>query len=83
MTNRNLWAPWRIEYVTGDRAQGCPFCDARDQADDPEKLVVVQNDRALALLNRFPYTGGHLLIIPKRHVGEMEGLDEAESARRT
>ena len=45
------------------------------------KLVVAQNDTALALLNRFPYTGGHLLIIPKRHVAEMEAL-RAEGVRR-
>jgi ATP adenylyltransferase len=75
-----LWAPWRLEYVgSADDAAGCIFCDALD-GDDEERLVVHRGTRAFVLLNRFPYTSGHLMVAPVRHTGDFEGLDAAEAA---
>ncbi len=78
MTER-LWAPWRLEYVShADDQPGCIFCAARD-GDDAEKLVVRRGSSALALLNRFPYASGHLMIAPTRHVGSFGELAEDEA----
>jgi ATP adenylyltransferase len=74
-----LWAPWRLEYVShADEQEGCVFCDARD-GDDAEKLVVARGERAFALLNRFPYASGHLMVAPARHLGSLRGLEDEEA----
>jgi ATP adenylyltransferase len=76
---KQLWAPWRLEYIQGaDDQQGCVFCLA-EEGDDAERLVVQRKERAFAMLNKFPYSSGHLMIAPRRHVGELAGLEDAEA----
>jgi len=76
---RPLWAPWRLEYIgSADEQEGCFFCDALEGPDD-EGLVVARGANAFVLLNRFPYSSGHLLVAPLRHTGEFSGLDDAEA----
>jgi ATP adenylyltransferase len=76
---RQLWAPWRLEYVgSADEPDGCFFCAALEGDDEPG-LVVHRGARALVLLNRFPYSSGHLLVAPNRHTGEFGGLDDGEA----
>jgi ATP adenylyltransferase len=73
-----LWAPWRLEYIaSADDQPGCIFC-AAVEGDDDEKLVVHRGERAFVLLNRFPYTSGHLMVAPKRHVGDFGDLEDDE-----
>jgi ATP adenylyltransferase len=72
-----LWAPWRLEYVAGGADQpGCIFCD-RAHGDD---LVVHRGRHAFALMNLYPYSNGHLMIAPYRHVPLPGGLDSDERA---
>jgi ATP adenylyltransferase len=73
-----LWAPWRLEYVgsAGEQA-GCFLCAALDGPDE-EGLVVARGERAFVLLNRFPYSSGHLLVAPNRHTGELAALEDEE-----
>ncbi len=76
---RPLWAPWRLEYIQqADELEGCVFCLAAAGADE-ETLVVHRGTRAFALLNKFPYSSGHLLVAPFRHVGEFGGLSDDEA----
>jgi len=73
-----LWAPWRIEYILGPKSHGaCVFCVERDAPleEAQARLVVVQTDRAMVMLNRYPFASGHLLVIPRLHVPELEDLD--------
>ena len=77
MTDR-LWAPWRSEYVTNPDAGECFLCEARDSDDDAASLVVARAERVFIVQNRYPYTSGHLMIAPYRHVGELAGLEDAE-----
>ena len=75
--NVNIHAPWRIEYIRmlADEDEGCFLCRARDETDrDAENLLLWRTDQCVAVLNRFPYTGGHLLIAPREHVGAMDKL---------
>jgi ATP adenylyltransferase len=68
-----LWAPWRLEYVEhADERPGCIFCEPE------EELVLARGPHAFVLLNRYPYTSGHLLAAPSRHVGTYGGLTEDE-----
>jgi len=69
-----LWAPWRLEYVEGTEEAGrCVFCDP------DEGLVVHRGEAAFVLLNRFPYTSGHLMVAPVRHEGDLVELTEVEA----
>jgi ATP adenylyltransferase len=74
-----LWAPWRLEYVqsAGDEP-GCVFCAALE-GDDEERLVVHRGERAIVLLNKYPYSTGHLMVAPHRHTGELGELEDAEA----
>jgi ATP adenylyltransferase len=77
---KQLWAPWRLEYIQqADEQPGCVFCTAVN-GDDEELLVVRRGERALVLLNKFPYASGHLMVAPLRHVGEYAELSAQEAA---
>ena len=61
---KQLWAPWRLEYIQqADEQEGCVFCRALE-ADDETGLVVHRGERAFVLLNKYPYASGHLMIAP-------------------
>ena len=76
-----LWAPWRLEYIKQAGEQpGCVFCDeATGALAAEESLLVVLGDTALALLNKYPYSSGHLMVAPRRHVGELGELSDEEA----
>ena len=74
-----LWAPWRLEYIQqADELEGCVFCLAA-AGDDAELLVVHRGVHAFALLNKFPYASGHLLVAPYRHEAEFAFLSDEEA----
>ena len=76
---KQLWAPWRLEYVqSADDQPGCVFCLAAE-GDDEERLVVHRGERAFVLLNKFPYSSGHLMLAPYRHLGELAALADDEA----
>lgn len=71
----NLWSPWRMKYVTDtDNPDGCVFCTAPAQADDLANLIVHRGKECFAILNRYPYTSGHLMVVPFAHVSSIELL---------
>ena len=78
---RPIWAPWRLEYISEAGAQeGCVFCaEARGDL-GVESLVVERGERAFVLLNKFPYSSGHVMVATLRHVGELADLEAAEAA---
>jgi ATP adenylyltransferase len=75
-----LWSPWRYQYMAQVIAQGqqpdCIFCDAIQRNQDEETLIVHRGKKAFVILNRYPYTSGHVMIVPYAHVAEL-GLCEA------
>jgi ATP adenylyltransferase len=76
-----LWRPWRMAYIKGtDRHDTCFLCDAAAAPADKEDdlYVVATGDLAFVILNLFPYNTGHLMVAPKRHVGELDELEHAE-----
>ena len=76
---KQLWAPWRLEYIKqADEQLGCIFCEAA-AGEDEEKLVVRRGELAFVLLNRFPYSSGHLMVASYRHVGEFGELTNDEA----
>ncbi len=77
---QNLWAPWRMEYIggLGTEADGCFLCRAvAHPEDDAGAYVLWRGPATITLLNRFPYSSGHVLIAPLAHVAEPEDLPDA------
>jgi ATP adenylyltransferase len=74
-----LWAPWRLEYIKrADEETGCVFCRAAS-LEDEEGLVVHRGEHAFVLMNKFPYSSGHLMVASYRHVGEFAELTDEEA----
>lgn len=76
-----VWAPWRMQYVRGLTKRGtgaCPFCPMARRPDDAAQQVLLRGTRAFLVLNRYPYTTGHLLAVPYRHVATLHALRPAE-----
>src|SRR5688572_10537564 len=72
-----LFAPWRYEYLVAEKVDRCIFCDAAASRDDEGSLVVHRGDRVFVLLNRYPYTNGHLMIAPYDHQARLsDSADE-------
>lgn len=80
MKNKNLWAPWRINYIRNlDKSNGCFICQAhKTPADDDKNFVLWRTKRSIVILNRFPYNNGHLLIAPTRHIPDLETTSDDE-----
>jgi len=77
----HLWAPWRREFIDAPKEEGCIFCrfpaeTGRDA--DRKNLVLGRTARSFAILNRFPYNNGHLMVVPRRHTADFAGLAPEE-----
>ena len=73
---KQLWAPWRLDYVSqADELSGCPLC-AEAAGEVAESLVVHRGQTVFALLNKYPYSSGHLILATFAHVGELEQLGD-------
>jgi len=71
-----LYAPWRDEYVTNQKIDGCVFCHISTHSKDDEELhVLYRDEHCFVVMNRYPYTPGHSMIIPHKHTDKLEELD--------
>jgi len=74
-----LWAPWRVPYVQNvKKIKGCLFCKAYKSRDLSRHYVVTKSKLSLVMLNIFPYNNGHLMIAPRRHIGDLSLVRENE-----
>jgi ATP adenylyltransferase len=78
-----LWAPWRMDHVLGTApvVSGCLFEPPGSAAQDKTHLLLFRDELTVVLLNRFPYTNGHLLLAPRRHLADLTELNEEENIR--
>ncbi len=77
---KNLWAPWRMEYILGeDPQEGCIFCPDNDKTFDRDRLMLHIGPKILVMMNRYPYNNGHLLVAPVRHTADPRDLTPEES----
>src|SRR6202051_1922584 len=75
-----LWTPWRYQYIAqaiSGKQPECIFCDAVARADDEVTLMVQRGKKSFIILNRYPYTSGHVMIVPYAHVAELNLCDAA------
>lgn len=77
---RPLWAPWRLEYIRqAAELHGCIFCEeAAGSLPERESLLLHEGETAAAILNRYPYSSGHFMVAPRRHVGALAELTAEE-----
>jgi ATP adenylyltransferase len=74
-----LWTPWRFEYIrTADRETSCVFCRILQENSDKANLVLFRGSKSFVILNLFPYTSGHLLVVANRHISLLSEADRDE-----
>ncbi len=72
-----LYAPWRFEYVTEEKIEGCVFCNASQKVEEDDKLGVIFRDKnCYVVMNKYPYSPGHLMVIPHVHTDNIETLSD-------
>lgn len=77
----HIWSPWRMKYMREHQApNGCIFCNAIKLEDGLENLIVKRGKLAFVILNRYPYTSGHVMVVPYLHVGTLGELDKGTLA---
>lgn len=74
-----LWAPWRLEYITGEKVDGCIFCIFPKKDEDKKYHILYRGKYAYVIMNAFPYSNGHLLVPPYRHIADINELTAEES----
>lgn len=80
---KNLWAPWRADYLTASPSSCknyCLFCTLKKTKNDEETLILHRDKKSFVVMNRFPYNNGHLMVAPLRHTASIESLKPEEAA---
>ncbi|MFC2021097.1 HIT domain-containing protein [Chloroflexota bacterium] len=75
---KHIWAPWRIEYIQSEKPKGCILCEKPEQENDTENYILYRGNKNFIILNAYPYSPGHLLIVPYRHIDSLEEMTEDE-----
>ncbi len=73
-----IWAPWRMEYIEMEKPEGCVLCDKPKENNDVLNYILYRGDKNFIIMNRYPYNPGHLMIVPYRHIANLEELSDEE-----
>ena len=73
---KTLWAPWRLEYILSGKGKDCIFCTLPLENNDRENLILLRGEKVFVIMNKYPYNGGHLMVVPFFHTSSLNGLDE-------
>lgn len=76
----HLWAPWRMQYVTGEKADCCVLCAAPNAPEETGAYLLYRGEHNYVILNRFPYNSGHLMVVPYEHQHDFTALSAAQLA---
>ncbi len=71
---KNIWAPWRMQYILGKKPSHCIFCSMPKENNDRDNLILYRGENTYVIMNRFPYNNGHLMVLPYVHVSTLESL---------
>jgi ATP adenylyltransferase len=78
---KHLWSPWRMKYIEANKKEeGCVFCNAQTKADNANNLIAFRGKHSFVILNLYPYTSGHLMVVPFSHIATLEELDSITRA---
>lgn len=71
----HLWSPWRMSYIQEtEKENGCVFCQVQKSPDNFENLIVHRGTHTYVILNRYPYTSGHLMVVPLKHKPDLDNF---------
>lgn len=73
-----IWAPWRIAYIQMQKPEGCILCDKPAQDCDAANYILYRGEKNFVIMNAYPYTPGHLMIAPYRHIASLDELTNEE-----
>lgn len=76
---KQLWAPWRMEYIKSEKSEDCIFCSLPKENDDTKNYILYRGQSAFIMMNIFPYNSAHLMVSPFRHIGCMTKLGTDEN----
>ena len=76
---KQLWAPWRMEYIKSEKSEDCIFCSLPGEGDDTKNYILYRGQSAFIIMNIFPYNSAHLMISPFRHIRCLTEQDANES----
>ncbi len=71
-----LWAPWRLDYITAEKPEGCVFCTLPATANDSENLILWRGAHAYVIMNRYPYNSGHLMVVSNTHADTLHEMNQ-------
>src|SRR5574339_495719 len=74
-----IWAPWREGFIFGKKEKGCIFCRRIRRKKDKPDFILCRGEKNIVIMNLYPYTSGHLMIVPYRHIAELSDLMSEES----
>ena len=75
---KSIWAPWRMDYILGDKSKTCIFCSKPGEKNSKTNLVLYRGKLSMVMINKYPYSYGHLLVAPNKHVSGLEDLEVSE-----
>jgi ATP adenylyltransferase len=75
---KQMWAPWRVEYIEMEKPKGCFLCEKPKQDNGDSNYILCRGKRNFVIMNLYPYNPGHLMVAPYRHVANLEDLSRAE-----
>jgi len=75
---KQIWAPWRMEYIRMEKPKGCVLCEKPGQDNDTKNHILYRGENNFVIMNIYPYNPGHLMIAPYRHVASLEELTDEE-----
>ncbi|TAN44667.1 MAG: HIT domain-containing protein [Nitrospirae bacterium] len=74
---KNLWAPWRMEYILSEKEPYCIFCVKPSEKNDRDNLILHRGKEAFIIMNKYPYNNGHLMVVPYFHTSGLQDLKES------
>ena len=75
---KKIWAPWRIKYILGKKSEKCIFCINKTAGYKKRHLILTGSKHSFVIMNKYPYTVGHLMVVPHRHISGLDKMDEEE-----
>ncbi len=75
---KQVWAPWRLEYIIAPKEGRCVFCAMPKEQNDEENLILHRGEHNFIVLNKYPYLSGHLMVVPNRHIKDITKLSSDE-----
>lgn len=75
---KHLYAPWRTDYLMGDKKEECVFCSIKEHLDEEKQSVIFYDEYLYVVMNKYPYAAGHIMVIPYTHTDNIESLKEEE-----